>query len=81
MIARVRSVMADSTARASRLYVDGSMSTNTGVAPRRATTPAEAKNEYGVVTTSSPGPTSSAMSAASSASVPEDIPTAKRVPQ
>jgi hypothetical protein len=34
------------------------MSTNTGRAPTRAIEPAVAKNENGVVTTSSPGPTS-----------------------
>ena len=39
------------------------MSTSTGVAPSRATTPADAKNEYGLVMTSSPGPMPSAMRA------------------
>ena len=43
-------------------------------------TPAVAKKEYGVVMTSSPGPTFSAISATSSASVPDDTPTACRAP-
>jgi hypothetical protein len=42
--------------------------------------PAVAKNEYGDVTTSSPGPTPSAINAASRASVPEDTPMAWRTP-
>jgi hypothetical protein len=56
------------------------MSTKAGSAPRRATTPAVAKNVYGVVTTISPRPTPSAMRTASSASVPDAIPTARLVP-
>ena len=56
----------------------GSMSTNTGVAPRRAIAPAVAKNVYGVVMTSSPGPMSSAIRHASSASLPDDTPIAVR---
>ena len=36
--------------------------------------PAVAKNVYGLVMTSSPAPMSSAMSAISSASVPEEMP-------
>jgi hypothetical protein len=72
----VLAVIAATAADASMLYVTGSMSTNTGVAPSRAITPAVAKNEYVVVTTSSPGPMSSAISAASSASVPDDMPMA-----
>ncbi len=39
----------------SMLYVSGSTSTNTGVAPARQMAPTVAKNVYGVVTTSSPG--------------------------
>jgi hypothetical protein len=58
------------------LNVAGSMSTKIGVAPSLATTPADAKKEKGDVTTSSPGPTPSAMSATSSASVPEATPSA-----
>ena len=56
------------------LKVAGSMSTKTGVAPTREMAPAVAKKEKGVVMTSSPGPMSSAMSATSSASVPDDTP-------
>ena len=48
------------------------MSTNTGRAPSLAIEPAVAKNENGVVTTSSPAPTPSAINAASSASVPDE---------
>ncbi len=48
------------------------MSTSTGVAPTRTTAPAVAKNEYVVVTTSSPALMSSAISASSSASVPDE---------
>ena len=62
------------------LNVPGSMSTKTGWAFNRATTPADAKNEKGDVTTSSPDPTPSAISATSSASVPEDTPTACGTP-
>ena len=56
------------------------MSTKTGRAPSREMTPAVAKNEYAVVTTSSPGPISSAINDASKASVPDETPMAKRVP-
>ena len=52
------------------------MSAKTGVAPRRKIEPTDAKNENGVVTTSSPGPTPQAISAASSPSVPDETPTA-----
>ena len=48
------------------------MSTSTGRAPTRTIAPAVAKNEYVVVTTSSPALMSSAISASSSASVPDD---------
>ena len=43
-----------------------------GIAPSLATTPAVAKNEYVDVMTSSPGLISSAMSASSNTSVPDD---------
>ena len=56
------------------------MSTKTGVAPRRAIAPTVAKNVYGVVITSSPGPMSSAIRQASSASLPEDTPIACAAP-
>ena len=72
MMARVRGVIAARTASGSRLQVTGSMSTSTGVAPSRAMHPAVAKNEYVLVMTSSPGPMPSAISTASSASVPDD---------
>ena len=78
MIAFVAGVQAASTIDTSRLNVAGSMSTNTGRAPSRAIDPAVAKNEYGEVTTSSPGPIFSAISAASNASVPDDTPMACR---
>ena len=81
MIARVRGVIAASAASGLMLNVSGSMSTSTGVAPSRATQPAVAKNEYVLVTTSSPGPMSSAMSAASTASVPDDRPSACWIPR
>ena len=73
-MARVRDVTA-AAAAGSRLSVS-STSTNTGRAPSRTMTPAVAKNDSGVVTTSVPGPTPSAISVASSASVPELTPTA-----
>ena len=76
MIALVRLVMAASILAASMLNVTGSMSTNTGRAPSRAMQPAVAKNVYGVVTTSSPSLMSSAMSASSNASVPDETPSA-----
>src|SRR2546430_2648124 len=56
------------------------MSTNTGFAPRREMEPAVAKNVYGTVTTSSPGPTPQAMNANKIASVPEATPTAWLTP-
>src|SRR5258708_2428773 len=52
------------------------MSTNTGVAPTRAIAPTLAKNVYGVVITSLPGPMFSAIKQANKASVPEETPTA-----
>jgi hypothetical protein len=50
------------------------MSQNTGRAPARAMVPAVAKNVKGEVITSSPAPISRAISASSSASVPEETP-------
>ena len=78
-MARVFFESARATACGSRLKVCASMSANTGVAPVRAMHPAVAKNVKGVVMTSSPGPTSSAMSAASKASVPLETPMAWEV--
>ena len=81
MIALVRGVIAAATAPASMLNVAGSMSTNTGARPPGRSQPAVAKNENGVVTTSSPGPMSSAIRAASSASVPDETPMACGIPR
>ena len=78
MMALVRGVTAASILAGSMLKVSGSMSTKTGLAPRRWMTPAVAKKVKGEVMTSSPGPTSRAIRAMSRASVPEETPTAKR---
>ena len=59
----------------SALNVFGQISTNTGLAPSLATTPAVAKKENAGKTTSAPAPTSSAINATRSASVPEETPT------
>ena len=56
-IARVRGVIAASTAAGSRLKVAASMSANTGRARSNSTTLAEATNENGEVMTSSPAST------------------------
>ena len=69
-MARVRGVMAASTAPGAMLNVAGSMSTNTGVPPALWMAPAVAKKVNGVVITSSPGWRSSALSGSSRASVP-----------
>src|SRR5919204_1979781 len=53
----VRGVIAASTDSVVTLYVCGSMSANTGVAPSYSAQFADATNEYGDVITSSPGPT------------------------
>src|SRR5262245_9445541 len=80
MIARVRGVIASAMRSTSMLNVSGSMSTKTGRAPSRDTEPAVAKNEYGDVSTSSPALMPSAISASSSASVPDDTATACSMP-
>src|SRR4030095_9521451 len=80
-MARVRGVTARSTAAGSRLYVTGSMSTNTGVAPVSAMVVPEATNENAEVMTSSPAFTPSARRARRSASVPELTPTPCRAPE
>ena len=59
----------------------GSTSTNLGVAPTRVTASAVAMNELAGTSTSSPGPTSSARSASTRASVPEETPIACGAPQ
>src|SRR5437899_6157336 len=58
------------------LYVSGSMSAKSGLAPTRAMHPTVAKNVYGVVMTASPGPIPSAMRIASNASVTDETPKA-----
>ena len=75
MMALVRLGTARSIRPGSMLKVEASISTNTGLAPTLAMAPAVAKNVYGVVTTSSPGPISSAIREMSRASLPEDTPT------
>ena len=79
-MALVLSVRAAATAAGSMLKVTGSMSTNTGRAPVRQMVPAVAKNVYAGQITSSPAPTSRAMSATSRASVPELTPMAWSTP-
>ena len=59
----------------------GQMSAKTGVPPRRTTALAVAKNVKDGTMTSLPGFRSIAMSAISSASLPDAQATAKRVPQ
>ena len=66
--------MARASLSGSRLKVLGSMSTNTGVAPRRLITSAVAKKVKGVVKIASPGPTFSAIRAMSRESVPDAQP-------
>ena len=56
------------------------MSTKTGLAPVRQIEPAVAKNEYGVVITSSPGPIPIAIKGSSRASVPEAQPIPRATP-
>jgi hypothetical protein len=79
-MARVRGVIAARTRSASSISVWSSTSTKIGVAPTRDTQPAVAKKENVGVITSSPGPTPSAISATSSASVPDETAMAKRAP-
>ncbi len=66
----------DSSFCGSILKVTGSISTNTGFAPSLAIQPAVAKKVKGVVITRSPCPVSRAIRARSSASVPEETPSA-----
>ena len=81
MIAAVRGVMAARTASGSRLKVTGSTSTNTGMAMLCSGASPLAIIEMAGTITSSPGPISSARSASTSASVPEETPTAWSVSQ
>ena len=81
MIALVRGVIAASIAAGAIVYVSGSMSTNTGVAPAYSIAATVATNVNGTVITSSPGPMPAASSARCSALVPELTPTASPSPQ
>ena len=69
-IARVRGVIAASTAAGSRFSVDASTSANTGAAPSRMKQFAVATNEIGDVITSSPGPSPSPWQSRCSPAVP-----------
>ncbi|MNR09571.1 hypothetical protein D3C85_1257780 [compost metagenome] len=71
MMALVRGVILASISETLILQVSGSTSTNTGTAPSSTMTSAVATNVNEVVMTSSPAFTPSAISAISSASVPE----------
>src|SRR5450755_1854298 len=70
-IARVRGVIAATIFSASILWLRGSISANTGVAPTSMMTLAVATHEFGVVMTSSPGPTPAMRKAVSMVHVPE----------
>lgn len=80
-MARVRGPMRAAISAGSRLPLSGSASANTGRAPSSTMASAVAMKENGVVMTSSPGSTPSAMSEISSASVPEDTVMQWRAPQ
>ena len=70
--ALVRPVIAAAAASGSRLSVTGSMSANTGLARSNRIAFADATNENGDVTTSSPSVTPTARRARCSAAVPDD---------
>src|SRR3546814_19269563 len=70
MTARVRGVMTAAMVSAVMFCESRSMSANTGVAPARTMHDTEARKVREVTMTSSPGPMSSAIRAASSAWVP-----------
>ena len=76
MIAFVCGVIAASIFDGSMHLVSGSQSTNTAVAPAIQIASAVAKNVFGCVMTSSPGPMPMAISASQIASVPFPVPTA-----
>ena len=80
MTARVRGVMAASSASRSILRVRGSTSTNTGVAPTATMTLAVATQVMGVVMTSSPGPMSASRKATSMVAVPFENERTERPP-
>jgi len=80
MIAFVFGVIAASIFAGSMHLVLGSQSTNTAVAPAIQIASAVAKNVFGWVMTSSPGPIPSAINASQMASVPLPTPIACAVP-
>src|SRR3954447_22229328 len=80
MIALVRGVIARSAEAGSRLYVRGSTSANTGVAPFCHTALAVAMNDSDGTITSSPGPTPDTYSANCSAVVQFVVATASGAP-
>ena len=80
MMAFVFGVIAASIFDGSMHLVLGSQSTNTAVAPAIQIASAVAKNVFGCVMTSSPGPMPIAISASQIASVPFPVPTACVIP-
>ena len=80
MIARVRSVIADSTRSGSIVHVRGSTSTITGSAPAAIGAYAVAANVSAGTMTSSPQPMPSALSATSIVTVPFAIKIPCRAP-
>src|SRR4051812_39905067 len=80
MMTFVRSVIARSAAPGSRLYVAGSTSAKTGVAPQCQTEFAVAMNDSEGTMTSSPGPTPSTYRASCSAVVQLVVATASAAP-
>ena len=80
MRALVRGVIAASIFAGSMHFVFGSQSTNTAVAPAIQIASAVAKNVFGCVMTSSPGPMPIAISASQIASVPLPVPAACATP-
>ena len=80
MIARVRGVIAASTASGSIVHVAGVTSTNTGSAPAAIGAYAVALNVRAGTITSSPQPMPSALSATSIVTVPFDIKIPWRAP-
>src|SRR4051794_27746889 len=79
-MARVRGESAPLNEPRSMVPASGSTSQRTGVAPVRAMAATVGTHVFACVTTSSPGPTPSALSASSIASVPLAQPTAWRAP-
>ena len=81
MTARVRGVIASARVCAVMSSVSSLTSANRGVAPARTTAAAVAMNVFAGTTTSSPGPTPSAVRLSCRASVPLARPTAWSTPQ